>query len=443
MVVDGLMGEIDFTDFGEMAEDSLWCGLSKEAHRGNMSLCLELAERGRGRVSPNPMVGAVLVRDGVVLAEGWHAYFGGAHAERMLFESLGDAGDYSDCILYVSLEPCAHFGKTPPCANLILEKGVGAVVIGVLDPNPMVSGRGAALLSAAGVAVLEGVLEAECQQLNGSFWVNQILGRTAVVAKWAETGDGFIGRIERTTTRPSSSENRLNAHNDQVVQNGRVLISGKEAGLWVHNLRAGVDAILVGVNTWNLDKPTLNVRGIEVSKQPIRIVLDQRLRGDYSAESVDRSDAPLWVIYDLNLLDGDEAMCARELQFLSLSEASISGKLVGWGLELTELGSASGHGDLSNTVEIILQWLYEAQGLGVILVEGGASILQSFLDVDCVDDIHILRNSQMHLGTGIKSPNLDRVILRRGQDLGADEHWVWHRKIGGDSIEAEGGDRAK
>ena len=197
------MGEIDFTDFGEMAEDSLWRGLSKEGHRGYMALCLELAERGRGRVSPNPMVGAVLVRDGVVLAEGWHAYFGGAHAERMLFEGLGDAGDYSDCILYVSLEPCAHFGKTPPCANLILEKGVGAVVIGVLDPNPMVSGRGAALLSAAGVAVLEGVLEAECQQLNGSFWVNQILGRTAVVAKWAETGDGFIGRIERTTTMPS------------------------------------------------------------------------------------------------------------------------------------------------------------------------------------------------------------------------------------------------
>ena len=133
------MVEMDFTDFGDLAEDVLWGGLSKDAHRKFMSRCLELAERGWGKVSPNPMVGAVLVRDGVVLAEGWHAIFGGAHAERMLFEGLALGGrneDFSDCILYVSLEPCAHFGKTPPCANLILEKGVGRVVVGVLDAYP-------------------------------------------------------------------------------------------------------------------------------------------------------------------------------------------------------------------------------------------------------------------------------------------------------------------
>ena len=135
-------------------------------HEFWMRRCLALAERGRGRVSPNPMVGAVLVRGGLMLAEGWHDVFGGAHAERMLFDGLGDAGDLGDCILYVSLEPCSHFGKTPPCANLILEKGVGKVVVGVLDPNPKVSGSGVALLRAAGVEVIEGVLAADCRALN-------------------------------------------------------------------------------------------------------------------------------------------------------------------------------------------------------------------------------------------------------------------------------------
>jgi diaminohydroxyphosphoribosylaminopyrimidine deaminase/5-amino-6-(5-phosphoribosylamino)uracil reductase len=333
----------------------------------------------------------------------------------------GQNEDFSDCILYVSLEPCAHFGKTPPCANLILEKGVGRVVVGVLDPNPLVSGKGVGLLRAAGVDVLVGVLEDECRGLNRMFWVNQVLGRTAVVAKWAETADGFMG----------------------LVGDERVLISGEESGRWVHHLRSGMDAILVGVNTWNLDKPKLNVRGLEVTKQPIRIVLDRRLRGEYSAEAVDRSEAPLWVIYDLNFLESDEAMGVRELQFQLLSEASGSEKLVGWGLELSELESSNAHGDSPNTVDRILQWLYEAHGLGVILVEGGASILQSFLDADCVDDIHILRNSQMHLGSGIESPKLDRSMLIRGHDLGADEHWVWHRNFGVTGIKTVEGDRAE
>ena len=433
----GEMGFSDFSDFAGIAEDSLWGGVTKDAHRKYMSRCLSLAERGRGRVSPNPMVGAVLVRDGVVLAEGWHDVFGGAHAERMLFEGLGLGGelellgqneDYSDCILYVSLEPCAHYGKTPPCANLILEKGVGRVVVGVLDPNPKVSGKGVEILRAAGVEVLVGVLVDECRGLNRMFWVNQVLGRTAVVAKWAETGDGYMG---------------LGLVKDEISVDERVLISGEESGRWVHHLRSGMDAILVGVNTWNIDQPMLNVRGLEVTKQPIRIVLDRRLRGEYSAEAVDRSEAPLWVIYDLNFLESDEEMGVRELQFQLLSEASGSEKLVGWGLELSELESSNAHGDSPNTVDRILQWLYEAHGLGVILVEGGASILQSFLDADCVDDIHILRNSQMHLGSGIESPKLDRSMLIRGHDLGADEHWVWHRNFGVTGIETVEGDRAE
>ena len=424
-------------------------------HEFWMRRCLALAERGWGRVSPNPMVGAVLVRGGVVLAEGWHDVFGGAHAERMLFEGLemggvlemgGGTEDFSDCILYVSLEPCAHFGKTPPCANLILEKGVGAVVVGVLDPNPKVSGRGVEILRAAGVKVLVGILADECRRLNGSFWVNQVLGRTAVVAKWAETVDGFMGRVSDERVLISGEEsgclsprNPILSSEIEPLKNDRLLISGEESGRWVHQLRSGMDAILVGVNTWNLDQPKLNVRGLEVSKQPIRIVLDRRLRGEYSAEAVDRSEAPLWVIYDLNYLESDEAMGIRESEFQALSESLGSEKLVGWGLELSELESSNGNSDSLNTVDRILQWLYEAHGLGVILVEGGASILQSFLDVDCVDELHILRNSQMRLESGVRSPNLDRGKLSRDADFGSDEHWVWQRDFGGIGIETREG----
>jgi diaminohydroxyphosphoribosylaminopyrimidine deaminase/5-amino-6-(5-phosphoribosylamino)uracil reductase len=305
------------------------------------------------------MVGAVLVRGGLMLAEGWHDVFGGAHAERMLFDGLGDAGDLRDCILYVSLEPCSHFGKTPPCANLILGKGVGKVVVGVLDPNPKVSGSGVALLQAAGVEVIEGVLAADCRALNWSFWVNQRLGRAAVLAKWAETADGFMGS--------GTSD--------------RVKISGAVAGDWVMELRRGMDAILVGVDTWNLDRPRLNVRGLGVERQPVRIVLDRGGRGVYE-EGVDSRDVgPLWVV------------------------------------------------DGSRGVADVLRWLYAEKGLGVVMVEGGSKVLSSFFDADCVDEVHVLRNAAMVLGEGVKSPRIGNLEMRREDDLGLDEHWVWKRDL--------------
>jgi len=328
-------------------------------HEFWMRRCLALAERGRGRVSPNPMVGAVLVRGGLMLAEGWHDVFGGAHAERMLFDGLGDAGDLGDCILYVSLEPCSHFGKTPPCANLILEKGVGKVIVGVLDPNPKVSGSGVALLRAAGVEVIEGVLAADCRALNWAFWVNQRLGRAAVLAKWAETADGFMGS--------GTSD--------------RVKISGAMAGDWVMELRRGMDAILVGVDTWNLDRPRLNVRGLGVERQPVRIVLDRGGRGVYE-EEVDMGDVgPLWVV------------------------------------------------DGSRGIADVLRWLYAEKGIGVVMVEGGARVLSSFFDADCVDEVHVLRNAAMVLGEGVKSPSIGNLEMRRADDLGLDEHWIWKRDL--------------
>jgi diaminohydroxyphosphoribosylaminopyrimidine deaminase/5-amino-6-(5-phosphoribosylamino)uracil reductase len=276
-----------------------------------------------------------------------------------LFDGLGDAGDLGDCILYVSLEPCSHFGKTPPCANLILEKGVGKVVVGVLDPNPKVSGSGVALLRAAGVEVIEGVLAADCRALNWAFWVNQRLGRAAVLAKWAETADGFMGS--------GTSD--------------RVKISGAMAGDWVMELRRGMDAILVGVDTWNLDRPRLNVRGLGVERQPVRIVLDRGGRGVYE-EGVDSRDVgPLWVV------------------------------------------------DGSRGIADVLRWLYAEKGLGVVMVEGGSKVLSSFFDADCVDEVHVLRNAAMVLGEGVKSPRIGNLEMRREDDLGLDEHWIWKRDL--------------
>jgi diaminohydroxyphosphoribosylaminopyrimidine deaminase/5-amino-6-(5-phosphoribosylamino)uracil reductase len=242
---------------------------------------------------------------------------------------------------------------------LILEKGVGKVVVGVLDPNPKVSGSGVALLRAAGVEVIEGVLAADCRALNWAFWVNQRLGRAAVLAKWAETADGFMGS--------GTSD--------------RVKISGAMAGDWVMELRRGMDAILVGVDTWNLDRPRLNVRGLGVERQPVRIVLDRGGRGVYE-DGVDAEGmGPLWVV------------------------------------------------DGSRGIADVLRWLYAEKGLGVVMVEGGARVLSSFFDADCVDEVHVLRNAAMVLGEGVKSPRIGNLEMRREDDLGLDEHWVWKRDL--------------
>ena len=354
------------------------------------------------------MVGSVLVRNGVMLAEGWHDVFGGAHAERMLFEGLGGSGgrgelvnggdaedsselansgelgangDLGDCILYVSLEPCSHFGKTPPCANLILERGVGTVVVGVLDPNPMVAGRGVDLLRSAGVEVIVGVLEAECRALNWSFWVNQRLGRAAVLAKWAETSDGFMGS--------GTSE--------------RVKISGEEAGAWVMEQRKGMDAILVGVNTWNWDRPRLNVRGLDVDRQPLRIVMDRSGRGVYGDGVV---KSRLGLELDRKGIQEDGAM-GLEGDVGPLMVLDGSRDLRGW-----------------------LTWLYAEHGVGVVMVEGGAQVLDAFFAADCVDQVHVLRNAGMVLGSGVKSPQMpEGMMLERRKDLGGDAHWVWERAL--------------
>ena len=219
--------------------------------------CIEIARRGEYFVAPNPMVGAVLVdADGHILSEGWHEKYGDAHAEVNSFRKA-PLQDYKDCTLFVSLEPCSHYGKTPPCAKLIIEKGVGHVVVGMLDPNPLVAGKGVQMLREAGVEVEVGVLEDQCRALNKRFLCLHEQHRPYVVLKWAQTADGFID-IHREGGSP-------------------LKISTPQTKEIVHRMRAENMAIMVGTNTVLLDNPRLMNTHWE-GRNPIRITLDRHNR---------------------------------------------------------------------------------------------------------------------------------------------------------------------
>ena len=217
-----------------------------------MRLCLQLAQRGKGTVSPNPLVGALLVKGGHVVARGYHRRFGGPHAE---VECLrGFEGDISHATLFVNLEPCAHHGKTPPCTDLIIKRGIKNVVVGMEDPNPLVDGKGIRRLRNAGVTVTTGVLEDEARRLNQAFITYVTERRPLVHLKIAQTLDGKIASHEHSYTQ----------------------ITGKESQALVHRLRAEHDAILVGAGTVRADDPSLTVRFAK-GKDPSAVVLDGRL----------------------------------------------------------------------------------------------------------------------------------------------------------------------
>lgn len=223
-----------------------------------MARCLQLAHLGAYYVAPNPMVGAVLVYGDVIVGEGWHQQYGGPHAEpnclRNAEENYPQGIDYQSCTLYVNLEPCSHYGKTPPCAELIIKKGIGRVVVGCLDPNPKVAGRGLKMMQDAGIEVVVGVLENECRTLNKRFFCLHENHRPYVILKWVQTADGYID-IERTSGKP-------------------ITISTPLTKQIVHQQRAENMAIMVGTRTVLLDNPRLLTTHWS-GRNPIRITLDR------------------------------------------------------------------------------------------------------------------------------------------------------------------------
>lgn len=225
-----------------------------------MSRCLQLARHGELTTAPNPMVGAVIVHRGRILGEGWHRCYGGPHAEVNAVRSVRPADEplLRESTIYVSLEPCSHWGKTPPCANLLRDKGFRRVVVGCLDPNEKVAGRGVQLLRESGAEVVVGVLESECRWLNRKFMTQHTLHRPYITLKWAESADGFIDRLRQSR-----------------ADGPAVHFSTPWTQMLVHRLRATHEAILVGRRTWELDQPSLTTR-YWPGRSPKRVVMTQR-----------------------------------------------------------------------------------------------------------------------------------------------------------------------
>lgn len=326
-----------------------------------MQRCLDIARWAEGDTSPNPMVGAILVHNQRIIGEGWHQRAGAPHAEVNCFASVRQEDEplLSQSTLYVSLEPCSHFGKTPPCVDLILEKGVRRVVVAMKDPFPKVAGRSIRKLREAGIEVLCGVLEREAEHLNRFFLTSIRQGRPYVTLKWAESQDGYIDAVR---TSPKDSP---------------VVFSNAIRQREVHRLRAIHDAILVGRNTVVWDNPRLTNR-LWRGKSPIRIVLDRHLsllqEGRYHL--FEDTGVPTWVVVSPQT---DTTLLPTHI------------KLIYWDTE---------RGDLS-------ELLSELHTLGIqsLLVEGGAHTLQAFIDQKMYNAVD-REVAQIVLHKGVKAPIL-------------------------------------
>ena len=319
--------------------------------------CIEIARRGEYFVAPNPMVGAVLVRnsDETILAEGWHERYGEGHAEVNCFRNLEMSEsrnvDLSNCTLFVSLEPCSHYGKTPPCAKLIIEKGVGRVVVGMLDPNPLVAGKGIQMLRDAGIEVTVGVCEKECRALNKRFLCLHEQHRPYVTLKWAQTADGFVDR-KRSLPQPSlKGKSSISEH-----LNGALAISTPETKKLVHKMRAENMAIMIGTRTVLLDNPRLLNTHWE-GRNPIRVTLDRH-----------------------NIIPSDARIFSGE------SETIVYRERTDWPYVLSDLANRNIHS---------------------ILVEGGPTLLAHILETGLWDEIHIEVAPELTIGNGVAAPKID------------------------------------
>ncbi len=317
-----------------------------------MQRCLELAAQGRGMTGANPMVGAVLVRDGNILVEGFHEGFGKAHAERQLLEKFDQKISSKD-VLYVNLEPCCHEKKkTPPCAQYLIEKGVKRVVYGMNDPNPSVSGKGIELLQKNGVEVIGPVLLADCLRLNRGFVSVQTKGRPWITLKSAKTSHGRIANDDGSPMQ----------------------ITSKEQDEWSHTfLRARHDAILVGIGTILADDPQLTVRAKGVSAIPWKIILDADVKTPLTAKIVSGDAATKTIIV---VKESDESKESKETK-----EA-----LMRRGVRIVSVPLKNSTFDLSVLWKKVITPDGDFHGITSILVEGGAKTWDTFKKVKLVDE---------------------------------------------------------
>lgn len=323
-----------------------------------MSRCLQLAAKGVGCVAPNPMVGAVIVENGEIIGEGFHRKYGEAHAEVNAINSVKDRERLKSATIYVSLEPCAHYGNTPPCAELIVRSGIPNVVMAMTDPNPSVAGRGIKILKSAGVNVVTDVLRDEAVELNRVFVTNQVYKRPFVVLKWAQSADGFMDEA-------------------RAVGDGKgaVVFSNDVTSVFVHKLRTEIQGIMVGTNTALLDNPKLSARSW-FGKNPVRVVLDR------SGRLNDK----------LSLFDGSvRTIVITELEKYHISGANVEPHTIDFTQDVPKQ---------------ILGVLYN-NNVYSVMIEGGASLLNSFIDANCWDEAFVEVSSKK-IGSGLMAPSIDR-----------------------------------
>lgn len=323
-----------------------------------MLQAVELAKQGAGYVSPNPLVGAIILRDGEIVSQGFHSKFGGIHSEIDAIKK-SKLNNFEDCELIVNLEPCSHTGKQPPCTDEIIKRKFKKVIIGMQDPNPLVNGAGIKKLQENNIEVITDVCKKECEYLNRFFIKNVTQNKPYIILKMATSLDGFISTITGKNQWITCEESRKD----------------------VHKLRSETDAILVGRNTLLMDNPRLDVRLVP-GRSPKRLVLDTNLK----------LPLELYVFVDPNrsntfVLHSAEHSCTRKANTLTMSDVNLIP------VEVNEKGKL----DLGNMLSV----LYEKHQIGSILVEGGAKVITSFIDYDLADEM-IIYQAPLLFGSGLK-----------------------------------------
>lgn len=328
--------------------------------------CIQIAQNGLGSTAPNPMVGAVVVHNHKIIGEGYTSPYGGAHAEVNAIESVTDKALLKEATIYVTLEPCSHYGKTPPCADLILKYQIPKIVIGLLDPHKKVGGKGVQKLKDAGCEVIVGVFEKECREHHKRFLTFQEKNRPYIILKWAETADGFIAPDNMLRKKTKEPFWITNTYSKQLV----------------HKWRAEEQSILVGTNTVLEDNPKLDVRNWS-GKNPTRIVLDRSLKISSSFHVLDNSVKTI-VFTEVK----DKTKYTKGIDYIII--------------------------DYSNKIAVQICNALHQLNIQSIFIEGGSQTLQSFIDEDLWDEARVFIGTST-FKTGTIAPSLTGSIISSEQ----------------------------
>ena len=325
-------------------------------HERYMKMALELAAKGSGWVAPNPMVGCLILRGGRVIGQGYHQHYGQAHAEVEAINSVENKSELNGAQLYVNLEPCSHFGKTPPCCNLIQEFGIAEVFIGSVDSNPIVGGKGIEYLTTQGIRVHQGILEKQCRTLNKRFFTFHEKKRPYIILKWAQTENGFISTLPVPDSR---EQNKITHPNTDIL---------------VHQWRAEEAGIMVGTNTIKTDNPQLNVR-LTQGKDPVKIIFDRNL--ELVESGLLKRRAKTIVITEKKAETYPNTNLNSEVEYIRVPFDE-------------------------HQLKMVMHYLFEKKILSV-LVEGGTNLLQSFIHQNLYDEIRVL-TSPKKFERGLPAP---------------------------------------